>query len=121
MKNVVQENEFTTVVALDEKGSGGARHIYAVDNNSICVGDETPERYACISFQKGAIKENGINGCTNEDLLAVVVDRLKCFQDGDFKCRENAVALTHIETALLWLNKRTLDRKRRGVEGRSIA
>jgi len=29
------------------------------------------------------------------------------------------VALTHIETAQLWLHKRTLDRMARGVEGKS--
>jgi hypothetical protein len=50
-------------------------------------------------------------------LLAIVIDRLRGFQSGDFKCRENTVALTHIETALMWLQKRTRDRSARGVEG----
>lgn len=59
------------------------------------------------------------NGTTNEDVLAVLIDRLNYLQ-GKFPCRENAVALTHIETALLWLNKRTTDRKARGVEGKAL-
>lgn len=56
------------------------------------------------------------NGTTNEEVLAVLIDRIQ-FLNAKFPCKENAVALTHIETALLWLNKRTADRKARGVEG----
>jgi len=72
-----------------------------------------------IHFQKGPVKEAGLNGISDDTLLAVVIDRLQGFQKGPFSCRENAVALTHIETALLWLQKRTMDRITRGVEGES--
>ncbi len=51
------------------------------------------------------------------DLLEIVRDRLKCFQEGDYRCRENAIALTHIEEALLWMNKRVEDRAERNVLG----
>lgn len=71
-----------------------------------------------LRFQDGPILEVGINGVTNEALLAIVIDRLRDFQAGDFSCRENALALTHIETGLLWLHKRTADRIGRNVEGR---
>ncbi len=70
-----------------------------------------------INFQNGVIKESGINGCQNEDLITIVIDRLKGFQNSDFKCRENAIAITKLEEALMWLNKRTNDRIERGVEG----
>ena len=40
---------------------------------------------------------------------------------GDFACRENALALTKVEEALHWLNHRTADRQRRGVEGKNEA
>lgn len=56
------------------------------------------------------------DGTTNEDVLAVLIDRLNVL-NAKFPCRENSVAITHIETALLWLNKRTADRKARNVEG----
>ena len=46
------------------------------------------------------------DGTTNEELLAVLIDRIQ-FLNSKFPCRENAVALTHIEMALFWLNKRT--------------
>ena len=70
-----------------------------------------------IHFQEGPIKEYGVNGCTNEDLLIMVVRCLEGFQQSEFACRENALALTHIEEALLWLRKRTMGREARGVEG----
>jgi hypothetical protein len=71
----------------------------------------------CINFQNGPIKEFGHNGLTQEALFAIIIDRLDGFQSGKFACRENAVALTHTESALLWLTKRTLDRLARNVEG----
>ena len=42
------------------------------------------------------------------------------FQDSEFECRENAVAITKLEEALLWLRKRTIGREKRGVEGTHI-
>lgn len=37
-----------------------------------------------------------------------------------FKCRENACAITKIEEAEMWLQKRTAERKQRGVEGTNV-
>jgi len=104
---------FTEVVCLDGIGFGGACHEYRVKPVN---GDQNPP-LAMVSFQNGPIGENGVNGCHNEDLLAIVIDRLRGFQSGEFSCRENALALTKLEEALHWLNHRTSDRRRRGVEG----
>lgn len=60
------------------------------------------------------------DGTTNEEVLAVLIDRLQ-FLNGKFPCRENSIALTKLDEALLWLNKRTADRKARGVEGQHKA
>lgn len=70
-----------------------------------------------INFQEGPIKECGVNGVANEDLLNMVICRLQGFQLSEFSCRENAIAITKIEEALLWLRKRTMGREERGVEG----
>ena len=71
-----------------------------------------------ISFQRGARNlEDSTEGVVHEDLLEIVRDRLAGFQNTEFKTRENAIALTHIEEALLWLNKRIEDRASRGVLG----
>lgn len=103
-------NEALKISVLDEPGSGGANHQYLIHTDG-----EGPN--CAIEFQKGPIKESGVNGITQECLLAICADRLRSFQAGPFSSRENAVALTHIETAQLWLQKRTRERLARGVEG----
>jgi hypothetical protein len=39
------------------------------------------------------------------------------FQAGPFASRDNACALTKLDEALMWLQKRTRERIERGVEG----
>lgn len=73
-----------------------------------------------VHFQEGPIKENGVNGVANEDLISMVVCRLEHFQQSEYRCRENALAITALEEALLWLRKRTMGREKRGVEGTHI-
>ena len=70
-----------------------------------------------IDFQEGPIKECGVNGVCNEDLIAMVICRLEHFQKSEFNCRENALAITKLEEALLWFRKRTMGRENRGIEG----
>ena len=70
-----------------------------------------------IHFQEGPIKKYGINGVTNEQLLAIVIDRLEHFQRSPYSSRDNAITITHVENALLRLKKRTIERESRGVEG----
>lgn len=60
------------------------------------------------------------DGTTNEDVLAVLIDRLNHLQ-AKFPCRENAIVITKLEESLMWLNKRTADRQARGVEGKHQA
>ena len=74
-------------------------------------------KIATVQFQKGPLKEAGLNGVMNEDLIVMVIDRLEAFQESPFKCRENAVAITKLQEALMWLRKRTEDREERNVEG----
>lgn len=107
-------NEALGIHVLDEPGPGGACHHYQIDVN--CESPK-PTYVVNIKFQEGPIKESGINGISQEALLAIVIDRLRGFQDGEFSCRDNAIALTHVENALLWLQKRTRERMLRGVEG----
>ncbi len=66
---------------------------------------------------EGSTKLVTVNdGTTNEELLAVLIDRIG-YLNGKFPCRENSIAITKLDEALLWLNKRTADRKARAVEG----
>lgn len=118
-------NESLKIVVTDEPGAGGANHDYAITFHDETVGyDRSPisERHGrncIISFQNGPVAEAGVNGISQEALLAIVIDRLQCFQAGPYKCRENAIALTHLEDAMHWLQHRTRERMARGVEGTS--
>tara|TARA_R110002073_G_scaffold49025_6_gene131429 strand:+ start:661 stop:999 length:339 start_codon:yes stop_codon:yes gene_type:complete len=73
-----------------------------------------------LNFQNGPVKENGVNGITNEALLAVLIHRTK-FLDSKFGCDENKRAIQHMEEALVNLECRTARRIVRGVEGVSAA
>lgn len=118
-------NEALKIQVVDEPGPGGACHHYAISFYDERYGfDRSPMsedygRNTIIGFQKGPIQENGVNGISNEALLAIVEDRLSCFQAGEYACRENAIALTKVQEAMMWLQKRTRDRVARGVEGTS--
>jgi len=103
--------KYTKVFATDEK-EFNANHFYTVESVS-----EPASILAQVKFQKGPIKENGVNGCCNEDLIAMVIDRLNSFQESPYKCLENAIAITKLEEALHWLEHRTRGREKRGVEG----
>ena len=112
-------SNYTEIYATDEPAFN-VNHKYivvAAPAEDEEIGLDNP--YAKVKFQEGPIKENGVNGCHNEDLIAIVIDRLECLNQGDFRCRENSIAITKLEEALMWLNKRTLDRRSRGVEGTS--
>lgn len=116
-------NDTLTVTVMDEPGAGGANHLYEVTgfetgtNPSLPSDGVQPKSRTTILFQNGPIAEAGVNGLTHEVLLAIVADRLRSFQKGPYSCKANACALTHIEEAQHWLQQRTIERMRRGVEG----
>lgn len=60
------------------------------------------------------------DGTTNEEVLRVLIDRCKALGQ-TLASRENSIAVTKMEEALMWLEKRTADRKARGVEGTPTA
>lgn len=101
-------NDRINIEVTDKPGAGGANHTYNVDWGSGAV---------TLQFQNGPIADVGVNGITQEVLLAICADRLRAFQAGAYACRENALALTKIEEAQHWLHHRTLARMARGVEG----
>lgn len=70
-----------------------------------------------LPFQYGELAEVGNTGATMELLLAIVIDKLKAFQAGQWACPENADALVHARICLAVLEARTRAREERGVEG----
>lgn len=127
-------NEALCIQVLDQPGAGGANHRYHVttvetpppigggmSSEDLKKSQAMAKAVHDIRFQDGPIQEVGVNGISNEVLLAIVADRLACFQAGPFACEENAAALSHVMDAMAVLAKRTRDRVARGVEGRTVA
>lgn len=72
-----------------------------------------------LSFQAGSIAEAGVNGLTNECLLAVLIHRMKIL-NRTLPCEENNRAIGHLEDALANLEVRTQRRRLRRVEGKPV-
>lgn len=62
---------------------------------------------------------DGGKGCQFTDLIEVALHQLKYFNT-KFPCRENSIAITKLEEALMWQERRTKDKKSRGVEGLNV-
>jgi len=114
IENDLLTQKYTYIEHEDEFKFNAPHHF------CVFVNDGSYKLLAEIEMQEGPIKENGVNGCHNENLIAIVLTRLEAFQRSEFKCRENACAITKLEEALMWLRKRTLGREKRGVEGTHI-
>ena len=72
-----------------------------------------------ISFQQGPIPAHGLNGVTNEALLAILIHRTEHL-DSQFPCDENKRAIADMKNALVNLEVRTARRMARGVEGKEV-
>ena len=113
LSTIQKRENLNNVYVTDEKGNGGANHEYLIRDYA-----DDKKVYTVIMMQNGARKlEDSIHGVLDTDLLEIVRHRLQCFQKGDFATRDNAVALTHIEEALMWMNRRVEDRIERNVLG----
>lgn len=103
----------TNVAALDDRdpACGNASHAYGIQWGG-------PKDVTKIQFQHGA---RGVVGSTpgvfDDDLLAIVQDRLEGFQSGPFACDENAAALAFVRDARHALGQRVAARISKGVLG----
>lgn len=105
--------------------------LHGRDENGNPAGGETHGLGIEIRWQNGPLAVDGErrppNGAFVDGVIEAAIDRLRFYQGeghygehegaGRFRCRENALAITHLEEALHWLNHRTADREERGVEG----
>lgn len=112
-------NKYTKVVHEENITFNAPHHFQVYQVYPGMADDNDPRILQEVIFQKGPVKEYGVNGVANEDLIAMVICRLEHFQKSEFSSRENSIAITKLEEALLWLRKRTIQREKRGVEGTS--
>jgi hypothetical protein len=96
-------------------------------------GGETTGTGIDIRWQNGPLGRGDTrkepNGAFVEGVIQAAIGRLEFYQKTSvvspdmkkilrtFSCRENALAITKLEEALMWLEKRTRDREEREVEG----
>lgn len=92
-----------------------------LDSNENPAGGYVSGVGLSITWQDGPLNVDGVrkepNGAFVETVLAAALQRIQHYNETKFRCRENSLAITHIEEALHWLNARTSDREKRGVEG----
>jgi len=68
-----------------------------------------------IIFQSGPIGAAGLNGCRIEDVIDLLANKLKGYQDGPLACVENAEACHHLSLAKKALLRRRDLRTKQGV------
>lgn len=92
-------------------------HLYALKNFESGAESQTLQFIEKRSVTiPGAPLETVHDGTTNEEVLEMLIDRLK-FLSNELPSRQTSLAITKCEEALFWLNDRTEKRKARGVEG----
>ena len=73
-----------------------------------------------IEFCKGSISDPNIqrqNGFFTESLIMAAKMFLEAVNKGELATRENSMAITKLDEGLMWLQKRTDDRKLKGTLG----
>ena len=105
------------IEAVDEPDQSGASHEYKLER---LLANEYTRGAGYLQFQKGPRNEEGsTEGISDAAVISVVLDRLRGFQNGPYRCRENAVVITKLEEAMMWMAKRQNDRHARGVLGKN--
>lgn len=121
LKTIQTLGKLNDVYRTGERGPGGAYHTYTVAR----IEDEEENQasnpvVAIIRFQRGPRSApDALTGVLDADLIEIVRDRLKCFQEGEFSTPENSCAIECLEHALHWMNRRVEDRIQRGVLGKN--
>ena len=107
-----------------EQEFGGASHRYLAamrePGDGRPLNDEDEEIVLVVQFQKGPRKAPAsTSGIIDSVLLAIVADRLECFQAGPFPSLEGKRALMHVRAAMDEFKGRADERARRGVLGKA--
>jgi hypothetical protein len=100
----------------------GIDEDHRLDAKGRPAGGTTKGKGINIKWQNGPlVAKDGSrkepNGAFVEDVVDAAIGRIRFYQDSEFHCIENAVALGHLLAAAEALDERTRGRERRGVEG----
>jgi hypothetical protein len=111
--NAIPTNSPTNVAAIDDRDpkAGNASHVYGIQYGG-------PSDVVRIQFQHGPRGEaSSVPGVFDDDLAAILEDRLAGFQSGSYACPENAAALDSIRAYRAALGERVARRIAKGVLG----
>lgn len=102
--------------ALETVNEGATYKIptYKVENGQMTDGDGTE-----IKFCKGDKSNPEIfrqEGVFTETLIQVAKQYLEAVNKGEMATRETSMVITKLDEALLWIGKRSQDRRDRNVE-----
>lgn len=109
-----------------KKQAGGTTQCRdLVDADGMPAGGSVRGPGIVIDWQSGPLQDDEHNdlprnGAFVLEVLAAVAGRLEHYQsvaDGRFRCRENSLALTKLEEAMMWLRARLERRKAEGSLG----
>lgn len=94
-------------------GIGGAHSTYR-----ISIGEGREDAHHTIIHFEQAKPDHRFFGVTNENLLAIVIHRLECFQQGTCPCPENDEAIEHLMKGMAALKSRSQRRIQSGLVGK---
>jgi len=106
-------------IYLDHNGVGACSYVpvhHPMYGHRYQVEAPDGRTLAVLNFQEGPVPANGVNGVTNETLIAVLIHRLEVL-NAKVACEENTQAIFYLHEALSALESRTKQRMARGVEG----
>lgn len=112
MSTVIYQDHNGLTVHADDSETGRGHNYSVTPPNSEGV-------IAEVNFQNGTVLDMGVNGVTNEALLAIVIHRTEVL-NGKFPCTENEQAISAMKGALAAFESRTANRQSRGVEGKHV-
>jgi hypothetical protein len=110
-QHVYSDHNGTRVFTVDDPAAAGS--LYFIESDA-------GESLDTITFQTGSPAEVGINGVTNEHLMAILIHRINIL-DSKQPSLFNKAAIECVKEALGHLEARTHDRQVRGVEGMPAA
>jgi hypothetical protein len=106
---VLREGHRYELENFENKGSEGQIIQFIEKEEKVLSLDQKTN-----SIEKSLVTIN--DGTTNEEVLEVLINRLQVLS-AKLPSTETSIAIHKLEEALMWLNKRTQDRLKRGVEG----
>lgn len=99
-----------------------SEHFADIDKNP--TGGRSTAVGITIDWQDGPLgsgpNRQQPSGAFVETVIAMAIDRIECYQNSRFQCKENALTLVKLKEALYWLEARTKDRVKRNVEGENL-